>query len=88
MTNPALAIIEEVYEMALNPDGDYLAQLQPLAPSGELANKLLTSQVLFKLCMLVDTQAKQIVSLQEKIQGGVNNATASDQPKLDPQKPL
>ena len=65
MNNPCLAVIEEAYSIALNPELDYFAQLQPLAPAGELANRLTSNQVLFKLCMIVDVQAKEIKALKE-----------------------
>lgn len=65
MVNPALLIIEETYNIALNPSEDYWAQLQPLAPNGELANRLTSNQVLFKLCMIVDAQAKEIQALKD-----------------------
>jgi hypothetical protein len=61
----ALQIIEEVYEIALNPTQPYFAQLEPLAPNGELANRTSANRVLFKLCELVDHQAKQIKALEE-----------------------
>lgn len=67
MTGPALQAIEEAYSFSLNPDEDYLSQLQALAASGELANKLTSNNVLFKLCMIVDTQAKVIEQLQETV---------------------
>jgi hypothetical protein len=57
--------IEEFYSIALNPDLDYLSQLQPLAASGELANKLTSNQVLFRLCMIVDAQEKEIKALKD-----------------------
>jgi hypothetical protein len=65
MTNPALAIIEEAYSIALNPELDYWAQLQPLAPNGELANRLTSNQVLFRVCKIVDAQAKEIQALKD-----------------------
>lgn len=61
----ALRIIEEAYSMALNPEEDYFAQLQPLAANGELANRLTSNQVLFKLCRVVDAQEKEIQALKE-----------------------
>ena len=48
MSKAKLAI-EELYSIALNPDLDYFAQLQPLAQSGELSNKVTTNQLLFRL---------------------------------------
>lgn len=65
MSGKALQIIEEVYEIALNPELPYGAQLEPLAASGELANRISTNKVLFRLCELVDLQAKEIKSLKE-----------------------
>lgn len=61
----ALKTIEEFYSIALNPDLDYFNQLQPLAQSGELANNVTSNQVLFRLCMIVDQQAKEIQSLKD-----------------------
>jgi hypothetical protein len=96
MQHPALNIIEDVYSMTLNPELDYFAQLQPLAPGGELANKISTNQVLFKLCMLVDAQAKEIESLKEsrrltyekmeKLEG--RYAETTNQARLDPTNPI
>lgn len=63
--NPALHIIEEVYEIAMNPTLDYLAQLQPVAPSGELADKVKLTAIVFKLCEQLDKQAKDIESLKQ-----------------------
>src|SRR5579864_5597021 len=80
MNNPALAIVEEVYSIALNPTEDYFAQLQSLAHGGELANNTSVKQVLFKLCMLFDSQNKEIQSLKERLE--VNNATITQKPKL------
>lgn len=57
--------IEELYSIALNPDLDYFAQLQPLAQSGELANKVTSNQLLFRLCMIVDQQEEEIKSLKD-----------------------
>lgn len=65
MINPALIIIEEVYNMALNPDLDYFSQLEPLAASGELANRILSNKVLFRLCKLIDEQEKRIANLEQ-----------------------
>jgi hypothetical protein len=63
--NKALQIIEEVYDIALNPTQDYFAQLEPLAPNGELANRISANKVLFKLCQLVDAQDKEIQALKQ-----------------------
>jgi len=84
--NPALLAIEEVYSIALNPTIDYFAQLESLAHGGELANQISVKQVLFKLCMIVDNQAKEIQNLKERLE--VNNATLTQKPKLDPSQPL
>ena len=65
MTNPCLLIIESAYDIAINPTLDYEAQLQPLAAAGELANRLSSNKVLFKLCMIVDAQAKEIQALKD-----------------------
>lgn len=92
MINPALQIIEEAYSFALNPDIDYLAQLQELAPSGELANKLTANQVLFKLCMLVDQQQKEIQALKddrtEIAQKMLDLEGKKNEPVADPTQPL
>ena len=61
----ALRLIEELYSVALNPDLDYFNQLQPLAQSGELANKVTSNQLLFRLCMLIDQQEKEIQTLKD-----------------------
>lgn len=82
----ALAIIEEVYEMALNPNEDYFAQLEPLAASGELANRISANKVLFQLCMLVDTQSKRIKELEENV-GNLNKAP-EEQPSLTDTPPI
>ena len=95
--NKALQVIEEAYSIALNPELDYEAQLAPLAQAGELANRLSSNKVLFKLCMIVDAQAKEIqtlkddrsaiaakmVELEEK-----KDATTTEKPKYDPSQPL
>lgn len=65
MINPAIAILEEVYDMALNPTQSYAAQLEPLAATGELSNKLKTNEVLFRLCELIDAQIKEIKKLRD-----------------------
>lgn len=65
MINPALLLIEEAYDIAMNPTADYWAQLQPLAPNGELANRLTSNQVLFRLCMVIDKQEREIASLKD-----------------------
>jgi hypothetical protein len=57
--------IEKLYSVALNPELDYWSQLQPLAQSGELANKATSSELLFRLCVIVDQQAKEIKALQD-----------------------
>ena len=92
MSKAKLAI-EELYSIALNPDLDYFAQLQPLAQSGELSNKATSNQLLFRLCQIVDGQEKEIQALKEdrvaianqmiKLEGG--SATV---PELDPVVPL
>jgi ABC-type Na+ transport system ATPase subunit NatA len=64
MSKAKLAI-EEFYSVAINPDLDYFAQLQPLAESGELANRITANQVLFRLCMIVDKQEKEIQALKD-----------------------
>lgn len=79
--NKALQAIEESYDIALNPDLDYGAQLLPLGASGELANRISANKVLFKLCMLVDAQAKEIAALKD------GQVAASTQP-VDPAAPL
>lgn len=61
----ALRKIEEAYSIALNPDLEYWEQLQPLASNGELANNVTSNQVLFKLCMIVDAQEKEIQALKD-----------------------
>lgn len=94
MKSPALRIIEEVYEMALNPTLSYYAQLQPLAPSGELADKIKLTSVVFKLCELVDKQAKEIDKLKEdRVQIATEMAKLQkDNPiasmPVDPTKPI
>jgi hypothetical protein len=89
MNNPALLIIEEAYSMALNPELDYFAQLQPLAANGELANKITSNQVLFKLCMLVDAQAKDIKALRDRIQEiDTVKKEATDAKTPDPTQPI
>ena len=93
MTNPALKVIEEIYSIALNPELSYYAQLAPLASNGELGNHNSSMQVLFKLCMIVDQQAKEIQALKEDrvaiankmVELEVNTAVV---PKLDPTAPL
>ncbi len=93
--HPSLTIIEEAYSLTLNPDEDYFAQLQVLAASGELANKITANQVLFKLCMLVDAQAKEIKHLKddysitkEKLIELEGHGTSTNNTKLDPTNPL
>lgn len=97
MTNPALAIIEEVYSFSLNPSEDYLAQLGSLGPTGELANKVSLTTLLFKLCMLIDTQAKKIAELQDALIAinketadvkGEANAAPTNGTQPDPTQPL
>ncbi len=63
--NKALHSIEDAYSMTLNPTQDYFAQLQPLARDGELANKISSNKVLFRLCMIVDEQEREITLLKE-----------------------
>ena len=63
----ALAKIEEIYDMAINPELDYFAQLEPLAANGELANHNSSLKVLFALCMLVDQQGKTIKGFEQDI---------------------
>ncbi len=60
-----LKLIEEAYSIALNPELDYFAQLQPLAQNGELANNVTSNKVLFGLCKIVDEQAKEIQALKD-----------------------
>lgn len=102
MTNPALVAIEEVYEMALNPTQSYFAQLEPLAASGELANRISTNKVLFRLAELVDNQAKEIkalkddrqaiaakmVELESKLQFTKDGDLKIDAPTPDPTQPI
>ncbi len=57
--------IEKLYSVALNPELDYWSQLQLLAQSGELANKATSSELLFRLCQIVDAQEKEIKALKE-----------------------
>ena len=93
----ALSVLEEIYNMAINPELDYFAQLEPLASNGELANHNSSLKVLMKLCMLLDEQAKKIKSLEEKYVDNVKNAVeAQPQPQtiepisvpvVDPTKP-
>lgn len=96
--NKALLAIEEAYDIALNPELDYLAQLQELAVSGELSNKITMQKVLFKLCMIVDIQEKEIKELKEdriaiankmlELEGGKTNATPATETRPDPTAPL
>ena len=100
MTNPALAIIEEVYEMAINPNASYAAQLEPLGASGELANRIKTNTILFRLCELVDAQEKAIKSLKDDRQAiaikmvdleskiSAKTAPTVDAPNTDPTQPI
>lgn len=97
MINPALAILEEVYEIALNPTLSYAAQLETLSASGELSNKKQTNEILFRLCELVDTQAKQIKALKEDREQiasemtrleGIISAPTTNPAVSDPTQPL
>lgn len=88
MSNNALHIIEEAYSIALNPEVDYFAQLQPLARDGELANKITSNTVLFKLCMLVDAQEKEIHALKEDRVAIAKQILALQEKKVDPTQAL
>jgi len=88
MTNPAKLSIEDAYSIALNPDLDYLSQLQPLARDGELANKLTTNKVLFKLCMIVDAQEKEIQSLKDDRISISKQIADLQEKKVNPTTPL
>jgi len=88
MTNPAKLSIEDAYSIALNPDLDYLSQLQPLARDGELANKLTTNKVLFKLCMIVDAQEKEIKSLKDNHVFLAKQISSLLEKKVNPTTPL
>jgi len=73
--------------MAINPELDYYAQLEPLAANGELANHNSSMKVLFALCMLVDQQGKRIAELEAADKKrNINNAIYIV--KSDPTKPL
>lgn len=65
MNNKSLLTIEEIYGIALNPTLDYYAQVEPLASNGELANHNSSMKLLFRLCMIVDAQAKEIQALKD-----------------------
>ena len=84
----AYQIIEEAYNITLNPEVDYQVQLQPLAPAGELANRLTSNQVLFKLCMMVDQQAKEIQSLKDDRVAIAKKMVELEAKKVDPTAPL
>lgn len=90
MENKAMTIIEEVYEISLNPGEDYLAQMQSLAPSGELGSKISLTKLLFKLCKLIDTQQKEIAKLQKHVDviELVGNAKTASSTRYDPESPL
>lgn len=97
----ALLAIEEAYEIGLNPELDYLAQLeQLLGPSGELANRLTSNKVLFALCKIIDEQEKQIKALEDdrvqiankmlELEGKApkTDAAPTTAPQTDPTAPL
>ena len=86
----ALSKIEEIYNMAINPELDYYAQLEPLAANGELANHNSSMKVLFALCMLVDQQGKRIAELEEKLSSYIKEHAKSVTYIVpsDPTKPL
>lgn len=92
MISPALTILEEVYEMTINPTQSYVAQLEPLSASGELTNKLKTNEVLFRLCELIDKQNKEIESLkkdrEEIAKQMVDLQIKLDDKATDPTKPI
>lgn len=69
MKTTALFIIEDAFEIVLNPTLPYFIQLEPLGANGELSNRNNLNKVLFKLCELVDAQAKEIDSLKVDILG-------------------
>lgn len=84
-------LIEEVYDIALNPNLDYFAQLEPLAANGELANHVNTSKILFKLCQLVDAQEKRIKALEdthEEITKRILEISGKHETEIDATKPL
>lgn len=64
MKATALSIIEDAYEIALNPTQPYFAQLEPLGQNGELSNATNLKKVIFKLCELVDSQGKELKELR------------------------
>lgn len=101
MNNPAQAILEEVYEYALNPNESYAAQLAPLAANGELSNRASLNKILFKLCEVVDAQAKKIklleddrVAIAQKMtelegkDGDISTATNTPAPSLEAEQPI
>jgi Tfp pilus assembly protein PilN len=88
-------VLEEVYGIGLNPTLPYGAQLEPLAASGELSNKNQTNAVLFKLCELLDEQAKEIKTLKDDRKEIVKQMitleqklTPDVQPAPDPTQPI
>lgn len=97
----ALEAIENVYEMALNPEQDILAQLQQiLGPSGEMGSHLASNKLLFALCKIVDTLEERIRVLEDdrvaiankmlELEGKKPEADAktTDTTKPDPTQPL
>lgn len=101
MKKPALAVLQDTYQLVINSKGSYYEQLQPLAPSGHLSNKSLLLKVIFDLCEVIDKQegriealendrlaiAKQMAELEKQTKTPLNTPTDTTQP-LDPTKPL
>lgn len=89
----ALAIIERVYGIALNPNEDYYGQLkESFDASGNLSNRVHTTDVLFSLCQLVDRYEKRIKTLERSLGLIVERQTKATAkkaaPALDPTAPL
>lgn len=95
----AYQLIEHIYEIALNPDQPYYDQLEPLAATGDLANRTNVNKVVFGLCELVDAQQKEIQALKDdreaiakqmvELEKKINPSTVTvDITPVDPTKPL
>lgn len=74
--------------MGINPTQPYYEQLETLAASGELANKVKIDKVLFKLCEVVDKQAAEIQLLKDDREAIAKELLSLKPQPLNPTQPL
>ena len=58
-------IIEETYDIVISSKARYFEQIAGLDAAGAFSNTKMLTEVVFKLCEIIDTQERQIAELQK-----------------------